>query len=89
MICGEKLNSKLLINDNMSGTGCKLVPETTFKRGYNKSIVSQNVENYLYGTMQNLFGVWWNKQAAREYAAKHPEEEKPADNDNSGLYYQS
>ncbi|KRM00723.1 plasmid replication initiation protein [Liquorilactobacillus satsumensis DSM 16230 = JCM 12392] len=34
----------------------------------------KNVENYLYGTMQNLFGVWWNKQAAREYAAKHPEE---------------
>ncbi|MFT8630940.1 replication initiator protein A, partial [Liquorilactobacillus hordei] len=32
----------------------------------------KNVENYLYGTMQNLFGVWWNKQAAREYAAKHP-----------------
>ena len=25
----------------------------------------KNVENYLYGTMQNLFGVWWNKQAAR------------------------
>ena len=47
----------------------------------------KNVENYLYGTMQNLFGIWWNKQAAREYAAKHPEEEKSADNDNSGLYY--
>nr|WP_087511052.1 replication initiator protein A [Lactiplantibacillus plantarum] len=47
----------------------------------------KNVENYLYGTMQNLFGVWWNKQAAREYAAKHPEEEKSADNDNSGLCY--
>nr|WP_285691110.1 plasmid replication initiator protein A [Lacticaseibacillus rhamnosus] len=47
----------------------------------------KNVGNYLYGTMQNLFGVWWNKQAAREYAAKHPEEEKSADNDNSGLYY--
>ncbi|MCQ9197155.1 replication protein [Pediococcus pentosaceus] len=47
----------------------------------------KNVENYLYGTMQNLFGVCWNKQAAREYAAKHPEEEKSADNDNSGLYY--
>lgn len=46
----------------------------------------KNVENYLYGTMQNLFGVWWNQQAAREYAAKHPEEEKSADNDNSGLY---
>ncbi|RDF79998.1 replication protein, partial [Lacticaseibacillus paracasei] len=27
------------------------------------------------------------KQAAREYAAKHPEEEKPADNADSGLYY--
>ncbi|GHN40581.1 replication initiator protein A [Lactobacillus delbrueckii] len=36
----------------------------------------KNVENYLYGTMQNLFGVRWNKQAAREYAAKHPEEFK-------------
>ena len=36
----------------------------------------KNVENYLYGTMQNLFGVWWNQQAAREYAAKHPEEQK-------------
>jgi hypothetical protein len=47
----------------------------------------KNVENYLYGTMQNLFGVWWNKKAAREYAAKHPEEEQPANNDNSGLYY--
>lgn len=47
----------------------------------------KNIENYLYGTMQNLFGVWWNQQAAREYAAKHPEEEKSADNDNSGLYY--
>ena len=47
----------------------------------------KNVENYLYGTMQNLFGIWWNKQAARKYAAKHPEEEKLADNDNSGLDY--
>ena len=47
----------------------------------------KNVENYLYGTMQNLFGVWWNRQAAKDYAAKHPEEEKSADNDNSGLYY--
>ena len=35
----------------------------------------KNVENYLYGTMQNLFGVWWNQQAAREYAAKYPEEQ--------------
>ena len=47
----------------------------------------KNVENYLYGTMQNLFGVWWNRQAAKDYAAKHPEEEKSADNDNSGLYH--
>ena len=42
----------------------------------------KNVENYLCGTMQNLFGVWWNKQAAREYAAKHPEEQN-TDNERS------
>ena len=42
----------------------------------------KNVENYLYGTMQNLFGVRWNKQAAREYAAKHPEEQN-TDNERS------
>ena len=36
----------------------------------------KNVENYLYGTMQNLFDVWWNQQAAREYAAKHPNDER-------------
>ena len=42
----------------------------------------KNVENYLYGTMQNLFGIWWNKQAAREYAAKHPEEQN-ADNERT------
>jgi hypothetical protein len=29
--------------------------------------------------MQNLFGVWWNKQAARDYAAEHPEK---ANNDH-------
>ncbi|AUH38675.1 replication protein (plasmid) [Lactiplantibacillus plantarum] len=40
----------------------------------------KNVDNYLYGTMQNLFGVWWNKQAARDYAAKHPE---TANNDHT------
>ena len=42
----------------------------------------KNVENYLYGAMQNLFGVWWNKQAAREYAAKHTEEQN-TDNERS------
>nr|WP_239456694.1 RepA [Pediococcus acidilactici] len=47
----------------------------------------KNVENYLYCTMQNLFAIWWNQQAARKYAAKHPEEENSADNDNRGLYY--
>ena len=40
----------------------------------------KDVENYLYGTMQNLFGIWWNKQAARKYAAKHPKEQN-ADNE--------
>ncbi|GEP25191.1 replication initiator protein A [Lentilactobacillus diolivorans] len=36
----------------------------------------KNVENYLYGTMQNLFGIWWNKQAAKQYQKTHPEETK-------------
>ncbi|MCT3561012.1 plasmid replication initiation protein [Lentilactobacillus buchneri] len=36
----------------------------------------KNVENYLYGTMQNLFGIWWNKQAAKQYQKAHPEETK-------------
>ncbi len=42
----------------------------------------KNVENYLYGTMQNLFALWWNQQAAREYAAKHPEEQN-TDNEHT------
>ncbi len=42
----------------------------------------KNVENYLYGTMQNLFGIWWNKKAVRKYAAKHPEEQN-TDNERS------
>ena len=33
----------------------------------------KNAENYLYGTMQNLFGVWWNKQANEKYRATHPD----------------
>ncbi|KGO32602.1 plasmid replication initiation protein [Oenococcus alcoholitolerans] len=45
----------------------------------------KDVENYLYGTMQNLFANYWNKKAARRYYDKHPEEEKP--NDLGWLYY--
>ncbi|WP_367376197.1 replication initiator protein A [Lentilactobacillus kefiri] len=33
----------------------------------------KNVENYLYGTMQNLFGIYWNKKANAKYQAEHPE----------------
>lgn len=33
----------------------------------------KNAENYLYGTMQNLFGVWWNEQANEKYRATHPD----------------
>ncbi|MFT9318952.1 MAG: plasmid replication initiation protein, partial [Liquorilactobacillus sp.] len=31
----------------------------------------KNVENYLYGTMQNLFGTWWNKQTNKQWKAKY------------------
>jgi hypothetical protein len=33
----------------------------------------KNVENYLYGTMQNLFSIYWNKKANAKYQAEHPE----------------
>ncbi|WP_421648748.1 hypothetical protein [Limosilactobacillus fermentum] len=33
----------------------------------------KNVENYLYGTMTNLFGIYWNKLAGAKYRAEHPE----------------
>ena len=33
----------------------------------------KNAENYLYGTMQNLFGVWWNTQSNEKYRATHPD----------------
>ena len=33
----------------------------------------KNVENYLYGTMQNLFSIYWNKKANAKYQADHPE----------------
>ncbi|MBU7481857.1 replication protein [Lactiplantibacillus pentosus] len=36
----------------------------------------KNVENYLYGTMTNLFGIYWNKLAGAKYRAQHPEEFK-------------
>ncbi|MPQ38654.1 plasmid replication initiation protein [Lactobacillus plantarum] len=33
----------------------------------------KNVENYLYGTMQNLFSIYWNKKANAKFQAEHPE----------------
>ena len=40
----------------------------------------KDVENYLYGTMQNLFGVWWNKQAMRQHHANHPDDRATEEN---------
>ncbi|EHN58632.1 replication initiator protein A [Oenococcus kitaharae] len=34
----------------------------------------QDVENYLYGTMKNLFGTWWNKQVAENIQDDQQEE---------------
>ena len=63
----------------------KLLMTKTLRRYFNALRSNEkhikDVENYLYGTMQNLFGIWWNKQAAREYAAKHPKEQD-ADNED-------
>ena len=40
----------------------------------------KDVENYLYGTMQNLFGIWWNKQAMRQHHANHPDDRATEEN---------
>ena len=40
----------------------------------------KDVENYLYGTMQNLFGIWWNKQAMRRHHANHPDDRATEEN---------
>ena len=40
----------------------------------------KDVENYLYGTMQNLFGVWWNQQAMRQHHTNHPDDRATEEN---------
>ena len=40
----------------------------------------KDVEYYLYGTMQNLFGIWWNKQAMRRHHANHPDDRATEEN---------
>ena len=46
----------------------------------------KNVENYLYGTMQNLFGNFWNKKAAERYHREHPEAPTTAEDDPLSFY---
>ncbi|MGY5276174.1 replication initiator protein A [Lactiplantibacillus plantarum] len=46
----------------------------------------KNVENYLYGTMQNLFGNFWNKKAAERYHRDHPEAPTAAEDDPLSFY---
>ena len=81
----DKVKERAKLKTSVSRLVCILFPDlkkmmTKTLRRYFNALRSdekhiKNVENYLYGTMQNLFGVWWNQQAAREYAAKHPEEQ--------------
>ena len=40
----------------------------------------KNAENYLFVTMQNLFGIWWNKQAMRQHHANHPDDRATEEN---------
>ena len=40
----------------------------------------ENAENYLFVTMQNLFGIWWNKQAMRQHHANHPDDRATEEN---------
>ena len=40
----------------------------------------ENAENYLFVTMQNLFGIWWKKQAMSQHHANHPEDRATEEN---------
>lgn len=40
----------------------------------------KNAENYLFVTMQNLYGIWWNKQAMRQHHANHPDDRATEEN---------
>lgn len=76
----EKEHQALGVRINLSDNTLKPLMTKTLRRYFNVLRSNEkhvkDVENYLYGTMMNLFGIYWNKLAGAKYRAQHPEEFK-------------
>ncbi|WKF77736.1 replication initiator protein A (plasmid) [Lactiplantibacillus pentosus] len=76
----EKEHQALGVKINLGDDTLKPLMTKTLRRYFNVLRSNEkhvkDVENYLYGTMTNLFGIYWNKLAGAKYRAKHPEEFK-------------
>jgi len=73
----EKAHKDLGVWINLDDPELKPLMTKTLRRYFNALRSNEkhikNVENYLYGTMQNLFSIYWNKKANTKYQAEHPE----------------
>ncbi|AWY46758.1 replication initiation protein RepA (plasmid) [Lactiplantibacillus plantarum] len=76
----EKEHQALGVKINLGDDTLKLLITKTLRRYFNVLRSNEkhvkDVENYLYGTMTNLFGIYWNKLAGAKYRAQHSEEFK-------------
>jgi hypothetical protein len=76
----EKEHQALGVKINLGDDALKPLMTKTLRRYFNVLRSNEkhvkDVENYLYGTMTNLFGIYWNKLAGAKYRAQHPEEFK-------------
>ena len=76
----EKEHQDLGVKINLGDDTLKPLMTKTLRRYFNVLRSNEkhvkDVENYLYGTMTNLFGIYWNKLAGAKYRAQHSEEFK-------------
>ena len=76
----EKEHQALGVKINLGDDTLKPLITKTLRRYFNMLRSNEkhvkDVENYLYGTMTNLFGIYWNKLAGAKYRAQHSEEFK-------------
>ncbi|MQM78784.1 replication initiator protein A [Lentilactobacillus buchneri] len=76
----EKEHQALGVKINLGDDTLKPLITKTLRRYFNVLRSNEkhvkDVENYLYGTMTNLFGIYWNKLAGAKYRAQHLEEFK-------------
>ena len=76
----EKEHQALGVKINLADNTLKPLMTKALRRYFNVLRSNEkhvkDVENYLYGTMTNLFGIYWNKLAGAKYRAQYPEEFK-------------